>query len=70
MPLSRAPEPGRVVPSQRERRLCSVNGVDLTLEDVERVPEDVVTAVSMSEKGSYTWGSVRLQLAAEIKETP
>jgi hypothetical protein len=47
---------------------CSVDGVGLTLEDVERVPEDVVTAVSMSEKGSREWGLVRLRLAVVLKE--
>ena len=48
--------------------LCSVGGVDLTLADVQAVPEEVVTAASMAKKGSYEWGLVRLQLAAAIKE--
>ncbi len=48
--------------------LCSVGSVNLTLDDVLAAPEEVVTAASMSEKGSHAWGLVRLQLAAAIKE--
>lgn len=54
--------------SKSASQLCSIDGVDLTLDDVLRVPEEIVTAASLSEKGTYAWGLVRLQLAAAIKE--